>query len=273
MSRASTTKRAIAIGAAIAVAALAHASAPALANAPAPQSQSEQHWRGATDPLEPLNRRLYSVNRVLQDTVLRPVMFLVLTVLPKPVQKGLHNVLNNLGEPATVANDLLQLKIGKAAVATGRFVSNSTLGLLGLLDVATDEGLPHHATDFGLTLGRYGVPTGPYLFVPVVGPSSLRDTGARLVSGTIDPVSHLHFHGDGAMGTGRTILSTVETEADIQDEDRAGDPYVATRTAYLERRGLPARPAFEVVPGDVADRGDRQAAFAAVSGSFFTAAQ
>ena len=264
----------IALGAAFAVALLAHATEPAFANAPMPAGE----WRGASDPLEPVNRELYGLNRGLQKTVLGPVMYVVLTILPKPVQRGLHNVLRNLGEPVTVLNDLLQLKIGKAATATGRFVSNSTLGLLGLFDVATDQGLAYHTSDFGQTLARYGVPTGPYIFVPVIGPSSVRDLGARYVNGSLDPFSHLRFNGDSAVGDGRTVLSTVDTQAQVQGADSADDPYAATREAYLEQRGVLAHqartgPAFEEEPVDAAADPERQAAFAAVSGSFFSQAQ
>ena len=270
LSRASKWKPTIVIGAAIAVALLAHAADPALANAPGPMAA----WRGSSDPLEPVNRELFGINRGLQRTVLRPVLFLVLTVLPKPVQRGLHNIVRNLGEPVTVLNDLLQLKIGKAATATGRFVSNSTLGLFGLFDVAADEGLPYHASDFGQTLARSGVPTGPYVFVPLIGPTSVRDVGARYVNGALDPFSHLHYEGDAAVGDGRTVLSTVETQAQVQGGDGAEDPYAATRSAYLQRRALPARThPFDDEPGQAGAESERQAAFAVVAGSFFSQAQ
>jgi phospholipid-binding lipoprotein MlaA len=279
LSRAWRWKPAVVTGAAVAVALLIHTAGPALANAPAPTGA----WRGASDPLEPMNRGLYRVNRVLQQTVLRPVMFLVLTVLPQPAQRGLHNVLRNLGEPVTALNDLLQLKVGKAAVATERFASNSTLGVLGLFDVASRHGLPYHASDFGQTLGRYGVPTGPYLFVPLIGPSSVRDAGARFVNGSLDPFSHLHFDGDATVGDGRTVLSTVETQAQTAQKDSARDPYAATRLAYLERRGVPARlaqtaPAPEPAPTVAATapsepefppEAERRMAFASVSSTFF----
>jgi phospholipid-binding lipoprotein MlaA len=273
LSRGCPWKPAVIIGAAIAAAVLIRAADPAFANAREPAPMSE--WRGASDPLEPVNRGLYSLNRALQKVVFRPVLLVIITVLPKPVQRGLHYVLRNLGEPVTVLNDLLQLKIGRAAMATGRFVSNSTLGLLGLFDVATEEGLPYHASDFGQTLGRYGVPTGPYLFVPVIGPSSLRDAGARFFNGSLDPFSHLRYQGDGIVGDVRTVLSTVDTQAQVYEGEGQADPYVATRTAYLQRRGLPARtaPTFEVEPGDVGNETERHAAFASVSSTFFQPVQ
>jgi phospholipid-binding lipoprotein MlaA len=266
------------IGAAIAAAVLARAAEPALANAPVPV----RDYPGSSDPFEPVNRGLYGLNHGLEKVVFRPVMAVILTILPGPVQRGLHNVLRNLGEPVTVINDLLQLKIGKAATATGRFVSNSTLGLLGLFDVATDKGLPYHSSDFGQTLARYGAPTGPYLFVPVIGPSSVRDAGARFLNGTLDPVSHLRFDGDGTAGAGRTALSTLETQVQIYEGQSQTDPYVATRTAYLQRRGIPERTGHTVEPGAVLtaaapvpeiQREPDPQTFASVSSTFFRPVQ
>lgn len=195
----------------------------------------------AEDPLEGLNRGLYAIHRGVDKVLLRPVAKVYIAVAPSPLRKGVHNVLMNLGEPLTVVNDVLQLKIGKAARATARFATNSTVGVLGLFDVASKSGIPYHAADFGQTLGRYGVPSGPYLFIPVLGPSTLRDSGSRLVDFQIDPVRNVHFKGEGAFRTTRVIVAAVDTRAlfdkDLDEVERsATDPYVTIRSAYLQNR-------------------------------------
>jgi phospholipid-binding lipoprotein MlaA len=193
------------------------------------------------DPFERLNRGLYAVHRGIDKVILRPVARIYLAIAPKPLRQGLHNVLANLGEPITVVNDLLQLRIGKAASATTRFLANSTVGVLGLVDVAGKSGIPYHSADFGQTLGRYGLPAGPYLFIPVLGPSSLRDLGGRMVDTTVDPVRQVRFDGDDTLRTGRPVLGALDTRAafdkDLEELDRtATDPYVTLRSAYLQNR-------------------------------------
>jgi phospholipid-binding lipoprotein MlaA len=193
------------------------------------------------DPLEGLNRGLYAVHRGIDKVILRPVARIYLAIVPKFLRQGIHNVLLNLGEPVTVVNDLLQGEVGKAASATARFATNSTFGVLGLFDVATPAGVPYHAADFGQTLGKYGVHPGPYIFVPVLGPSTLRDLTGRLVDHAADPVRQVHFHDEDDFRTGRVVVGAVDTRAivdkDLEELDRtATDPYVTLRSAYLQNR-------------------------------------
>lgn len=237
----------------------------------------------AYDPLEPLNRGLYAVNQGLERLIVRPVLFVVLRLTPGPLQRGLHHVLVNLGEPVTAVNDLLQLRVGRAATAAARFVTNSTLGVLGLLDVASDHGLAYHKSDFGQTLGRYGAPPGPYVFIPVLGPTTLRDFGGRFADGALDPIGRVRFTSDTNIGTGRLVLSTVDTQATgapvrMAIERRGGDAYAAVRTAYLDARETAIHgPRTELAavppprqPTALAGAGETQPdAFAAVSGTFF----
>jgi phospholipid-binding lipoprotein MlaA len=120
-------------------------------------------------------------------------------------------------------------------------MTNSTFGVLGLFDVATRQGVEYHVADFGQTLGRYGVPPGPYLFIPVLGPSTFRDLGGRVVDTTADPVSMIRFDGRTAVRYGRAAVFALETRADFDDElqefDRTAiDPYVSLRSAYLQNR-------------------------------------
>jgi phospholipid-binding lipoprotein MlaA len=195
----------------------------------------------ADDPLEGLNRGLYAIHRGVDKVVLRPAAKVYIAVVPTPLRQGVHNVLANLGEPITVVNDVLQLRIGKAARATVRFAANSTVGVLGLFDVAGKAGVPYHVADFGQTLGRYGVPAGPYVFIPILGPSTLRDAGGRIVDLNIDPVRNTHFDGERTFRTARTGLGALDTRAAFDKElDALGrtatDPYVTLRSAYLQNR-------------------------------------
>lgn len=211
-----------------------------VAGAAVAQSDTLQAAR-TNDPLEGLNRGLYAIHRGVDRVVLRPAAKIYLAVVPRPLRRGVHNVILNLGEPLTVVNDLLQLKIGKAATATTRFAANSTVGVFGLFDVASRAGLPYHAADFGQTLGRYGVPSGPYIFIPVLGPSTVRDAGGRLVDINIDPVRKVHFDGERTFRTTRVVVGALDTRAlydkDLDELERsATDPYVTMRSAYLQNR-------------------------------------
>jgi len=129
------------------------------------------------DPFETTNRRIYKFNYYVDQYVLIPVTNRYEEVTPGPVQTGVSNFLSNLGEITTFINTGLQLKPKAAGVTVGRFVINTTLGVLGLVDVASGMGIPQYKEDFGQTLAYYGVSEGPYLILPVLGPSNLRDLG------------------------------------------------------------------------------------------------
>ncbi len=128
------------------------------------------------DPWGPLNRRLYVFNAYLDDYVLLPAVRVYRFVLPGPVRQGITNFFDNLNEVTTFVNLLLQFKGGKAATTAARFATNTTVGVLGLLDVASRMEIPKYDEDLGQTLGFYGVGPGPYLVLPLFGPSSVRDT-------------------------------------------------------------------------------------------------
>ena len=193
------------------------------------------------DPLEPLNRGLYAVHRVLDRVVIRPVMLVYVGVLPTPVRAGLSNVAGNLGEPITFVNDVLQVRPRRAGRTLTRFATNSTIGLGGVFDLAKDAGFPRRPSDFGQTLAVYGVGPGPFLFIPGLGPSSVRDMTGRVVDSFADPVNMVHFDGDTAVRIGRPVVTGLELrhvfDADIQALDTtATDPYVTLRSAYLQNR-------------------------------------
>lgn len=127
------------------------------------------------DPWEGFNRGVYQFNTVLDRYLLMPAVRIYEAVLPGPVQLAVTNFFNNVGELRNGMNAALQLRGDAFGTALGRFMINSTVGMLGLIDIATQVGYPERRTDFGLTLGRWGVGAGPYLVLPVLGPSSLRD--------------------------------------------------------------------------------------------------
>ena len=130
---------------------------------------------GINDSLEPFNRRMYAFNTQLDRKVLYPASRVYSAVVPKPIRKGISNFYQNFSEIPTFVNSILQLKPGKAANALGRFVVNSTVGVLGVADVAKNMGMKRDPETMGDTLGHYGVGTGPYLVLPMFGPSNIRD--------------------------------------------------------------------------------------------------
>ena len=128
------------------------------------------------------------MTRAIDRAAIAPVIHAYVKVVPTPVRTGLDNAISNLAEPRTVANDILQGRFKPAGRATARFVINSTVGIAGLVDVAGKAGIERQEADFGQTLGRYGVKSGPYIFVPLAGPTSLRDGVGRLVDIFADPL-------------------------------------------------------------------------------------
>ncbi len=217
------------------------ASVLAVAPASAQDASGVGRVRDPADPLESLNRGLYGVHRGLDKVLIRPLMLVYTGVTPRLLRAGLRNAIGNLGEPITFVNDVLTVRPRRAGRTVTRFATNSTIGVLGLFDFAKDAGFPRHASDFGQTLARYGVGPGPYLFIPVLGPSTLRDTTGRVVDGFADPVLLFRYKGDTAVRIARPAVSGLELrslfDGDIQALDTtATDPYVTLRSAYLQNR-------------------------------------
>ena len=193
------------------------------------------------DPLEGWNRGVYGFNNGLDRAVVRPVAMTYRRALPTPARDGVRNVLSNIGAPVVFVNDVLQVRPAPAAKTAFRFAVNSTVGLFGLFDVASPMGVPRHKADFGQTLGRYGVGPGPYLYLPVFGPSSLRDAVGLVVNTAIDPVTYARF--DGAVPAKLTVIGLnavdlrVTFDRDIKDlQHTATDPYAATRSIWVQNR-------------------------------------
>jgi len=146
------------------------------------------------DPFEGLNRALFFINDGLDTMFLRPIAVAYTTFIPTPIRKGVDNFLANVATPVTLTNDILQGEWDRAAITTKRFVINSTVGLGGLVDYAETQGLPKHTEDFGQTLAVYGVGSGPYIFVPILGPSTPRHLVGRAVDLLSDPWTYILYH-------------------------------------------------------------------------------
>lgn len=189
------------------------------------------------DPWEGFNRKMYAFNDKLDKNVARPVAGAYNRAMPAPARDGLHNVISNLGEPVTVFNDLLQGKFKQTMQDTGRFLLNSTLGLFGWFDVAKHVGLEKHDEDLGQTLAVWGVPSGPYVVLPVLGPSTVRDTGGIGGDIYLNPVKEdmqARYRNDA------TLLYGLDTRAGLMQVnetiDGAYDPYAFVRDAYIQNR-------------------------------------
>ncbi len=213
---------------------------------------------GRADPWEGFNRRGYAIHQFLDKVLIRPAAMAYRFLTPGPIGAGLHHVIVNLSEPLVFINDLFQLRIHRAAEATARFAVNSTLGVGGLVDIAGKDGVAHHDSTFGDTLGRYGVKPGPYLFIPVLGPSTVRDFLGSGVDAVVDPVHWINYQYRTELSTALTIASGLDLRSRSDDELKAlladaADPYATLRSAYLqsrqgeidEGRGLPALPDFD----------------------------
>ena len=201
------------------------------------------------DPLERMNRATYRFNDTVDRAVLRPVATGYRNHVPRLVQEGIDNVLEHLAFPTTIVNDLLQLKIKDTLVDLGRFAVNSTLGLAGLLDPASHFGIPRNDEDFGQTLGRWGVPSGPYVVLPFFGPSTARDAPSIFVDAQTDLRVALHI--DNNVEWALAGVSLVHRRAELlpfdAQFDSAYDRYAFIRNAWVQRRE------YQVKDGEVED--------------------
>ena len=191
----------------------------------------------ANDPLERSNRRLFAFNETLDRILVRPAAVFLHHATPRPVRVATGNFLRNLGEPVVALNDVLQARPAAAGKAGARFVINSTVGVGGLADVATKAGVQHHDNGFALTLGRWGVAPGAYLYAPVFGPSSVRDSIGTLVDFASNPFSYVGIPA-GVMLAPNTA-GGLETRAKLDGDLKSlhavsTDPYATLRSFYLQ---------------------------------------
>ena len=192
------------------------------------------------DPFESVNRAVFTFNENADEYVIKPVAEAYQFVLPEFVRTGVTNFFSNIGDVFVAVNNLLQGKPGNAANDIGRFLVNSTIGILGLFDVATEAGLEKNKEDFGQTLGVWGVPSGPYVVLPLFGPSSVRDAAGLALDIKTDFILNSNqLNHDQKVGS--TVLRVVNQRANLLDasqllEDAAFDKYSFLRDSYLQRR-------------------------------------
>lgn len=193
------------------------------------------------DPFEPFNRVMYDFNHALDTAIFRPASEIYGFVLPSTARKGVRNVITNLRSPLTFVNDVLQLNGMRAGQTLVRTLINTTLGIGGIFDVATKMGLEYHSEDFGQTMAVAGVTSGPYLVIPVLGPSTSRDLVGQGVDVFINPLNWVWYNHDvdwvGYMIYGVEGLDRrTEARAFTDELDEALDPYARVRSLYLQSR-------------------------------------
>jgi phospholipid-binding lipoprotein MlaA len=190
------------------------------------------------DPLEPMNRYIFEVNLFIDEMLLKPVAWWYRAGVPDPAREHIHLAIRNITLPWTAVNDVLQGEMTRAYESSARFLINSTVGVAGLFDVATDWGFPHHEEDAGQTLAVWGVPGDPYLMLPVLGPSNPRDAAGTVVGWYADPIN-IVIGSDGSLARGAASgiderERNIETIADLQRN--SVDFYATIRSVSRQRR-------------------------------------
>jgi phospholipid-binding lipoprotein MlaA len=208
----------------------------------AAQTAGEPPMKSVSDPAEGLNRAVFEFNRALDTLILKPAAVFYKDVLPPPFQRGIRNFLNNLRSPIILFNDVLQGEPQRAGETVGRFLINSTVGIAGLRDQAGQWGIYRHDEDFGQTLAVWGMGDGPYLMLPVFGPSNPRDTVGLIADTLMDPVgiwargkniNWVNYARSGGTATERRAAA-YDT---IEDLERTSlDFYATVRSLYKQRR-------------------------------------
>lgn len=190
------------------------------------------------DPFEPVNRASYKVSTALDNAIVKPVAQTYVKYTPAPVRTAVSNFFGNIDDMFSFVNDVLQGKPDKAGNDLGRVIANTGFGMLGLVDIASEAGVPKGEEDFGQTFGVWGIPQGPYLFVPLFGPTTFRDGAGSLIRGYADPVNFIH---DVPTRYGLWGLRILDLRAGALGTENvlnqaALDPYTFIRRAYLQRR-------------------------------------
>lgn len=222
------------------------------------------------DPFEPVNRVVFNFNDGVDRYVAVPVAKGYQKVTPQPLRTAVSNFFSNLGDLTNAANNLLQLKITDATEDIIRFAFNSTFGLGGLLDWATPAGLPKHHQDFGLTLGHWGIPSGPYLVLPLFGPSTVRDSAGLVVDVKFNPLNYI----EPAERNPLYVLQFVSVRSDLLGatdllQQAALDKYSFVRDAYTQQRKARLRATGEgaAPPPNYEDQDDSGASAAPAKGA------
>ena len=193
--------------------------------------------RAEYDPLEPLNRSLYAINDAVDRYTLKPIARGYKAVVPAFARRGVTNFSQNLTTPRSAINNFLQGKPGPGFTDLGRFLLNSTFGLAGLVDIASEEGIPVYDEDFGQTLAVWGLPEGPYLFIPILGPNTLLDAVSIPIDILSDPLYH---YDDSSVRDKLYVLRAIDlrmrllTAEGLLEDSK--DPYLTLRESYLQNR-------------------------------------
>jgi phospholipid-binding lipoprotein MlaA len=198
-------------------------------------AEQTKQYADPKDPLESFNRVMWDFNyEVLDEYILRPTAVAYVDYMPQIARTGLLNVAENLEEPSNSLNNLLQWKLDGTFISLGRFLLNSSVGLLGIMDVASEIGLEPKEEEFGEVLGKWGIDTGPYLMIPARGPSDVRSSIGDVVDTSYSPLDGLNFY----FSALRVGIKALETRASIiqqeQQLDSSADPYAFVKSAYFQ---------------------------------------
>lgn len=188
------------------------------------------------DPFEPFNRAVFTFNELVDRLAFRPLARGYVRVTPAPARVGVANFLGTLFSPQTIVNDFLQGKFQQGMADLGRLIINLTVGFGGIFDPAREMGLVRHSEDFGQTLAVWGIDTSPYLVLPIMGPSTLRDTAGRVVDYPLSPLSYA----DSAEATTVGFVGAINVRANLLQLDRlleeSFDPYAFQREGWMSLR-------------------------------------
>ena len=212
------------------------------ASAPKSDPESLAEFQKLNDPIEPANRAIFSFNQGLDQVIIKPVTGFYRAVAPEPAREAVSSFLGNLRTPTILANDILQGEIGRAGNTVMRFVINSTWGILGLRDAASNLGFERHEEDFGQTLAVWGIGEGPFLMLPVFGPSNPRDALGKVVDYFTDPLNLWASNTDNnIVSTSRAIITGIAARDQLWDvlediDKNSIDPYASIRSLYRQRR-------------------------------------
>ena len=191
------------------------------------------------DPFKPINRPIYAFNDFTDKYLLRPLGKGYNFILPRPIRTGIGNFFDNISYPVTIVNSALQGKGAQTVSDINRFLFNSTFGLLGFIDLASTRGFPRHDEDFGQTFAKWGIPSGPYIVIPLLGPSTFRDGIGILGNVRVNPLIQ---YDNSSVRDKLLILWAIETRAALIGPDQAVqdafDPYLFIRDAYLQNRNF-----------------------------------
>ena len=199
-------------------------------------------YEEANDPLEPMNREIFRFNQFADKYLIKPVAQGYVAVIPEDGRKSVRNFLNNLRSPVILANDIMQGEVQRAGTTLARAVFNTTIGIGGLFDVGSGIGLPFHDEDFGQTLAVWGVGEGPYLVLPILGPSNPRDAVGIVVDGFMDPLNlYLENTDRSYLIYVRAAIDGIDKRAQVLDvldeiERTSLDFYATIRSLYRQRR-------------------------------------